>query len=80
MAQQVAAGQPVPAEFAEAAAIEGVNAQELAATILAKPDDVMQRANTRRKAVLAVRAAKTPAELDSVLEQNGVPKDQSVLT
>ena len=67
LAQQVGAGQPASPEFAAAAAIEGVSIDALAATVVAKPDDVLIRANARRALVLKMRAAQIPADLTAAL-------------
>lgn len=61
-ASRVAAGGTSAALEAEAA-LSGTTAAALAAVILTKPDDVLERGLQRRQAILAVRAAKTPAEI-----------------
>lgn len=67
LAQAVADGATPTAEFANAAALEGVSPAALAATILAKPDVMMARENERRALILKVRGAASPAELDAVM-------------
>ncbi|UGY14216.1 hypothetical protein HAP48_0037510 [Bradyrhizobium septentrionale] len=66
LAAAVAAGAEPSAEFAEAAAVEGVTPQALAQTILAKPDELMTKENKRRSMVVRTRAAKTVAELEAI--------------
>jgi hypothetical protein len=63
---------PVPAAFAAAAAIEGLTPAALAALIVEKDaDEVMARANERRRLIVAVRRATTPAALEAIVAQAG---------
>jgi hypothetical protein len=62
-AEKIAIGMEPSADFSSMATVEGMTPTTLASVILTKPDDVAQRAIQRRKAILAVRAAKIPAEL-----------------
>ncbi|MCW2195023.1 translation initiation factor IF-2 [Bradyrhizobium elkanii] len=73
LALSVQDGAAATAEFEEAARIEGKTAQELAAIILAKPDDLMIKENKRRSLLVAARNAQTLEELNKILEDNGVP-------
>jgi hypothetical protein len=67
MAAAVKGGQFPTAEFVRAAAIEGTSPEALARVILAKPDAMMATENARRALIVAVRAAKTSAELDALM-------------
>lgn len=67
IAETVLSGGDAPAEFAEEAALMGVTVADLAATIQAKPDTIMDRAIRRRRAILAVRKAATVDELNRLL-------------
>lgn len=71
-AQQVDSGLPASPEFTAAAAIEGLTPQTLATVILAKPDDVMVRANNRRTVILQAKRAATPDELQTIITAAGV--------
>lgn len=77
-AQGVVQGSPPSADFAAAAAAEGASALDLAKTVLAKPNEVLVRGLERRKKILAVRVAKTPAELSAILadidDTRGLPR------
>lgn len=73
LALSVQNGGAPSAEFEEAARIEGKTAQELAAIILAKPDDLMIKDNKRRSLLVAARNAQTLEELNKILEDNSVP-------
>ncbi|ODM77807.1 hypothetical protein [Bradyrhizobium elkanii] len=73
LALSVQGGAAPTAEFEEAARIEGKTAQELAAIILAKPDDLMVKENRRRGLIVAVRNARTLEELHKILTDNSVP-------
>jgi hypothetical protein len=53
------------------AEMTGTTVEELARVILSKPDNVLERGLRRRKALMAVRHAKTPAEIDAVLKELG---------
>jgi precorrin-6B methylase 1 len=59
-------------EFNAAAAIEGMSAQQLAAAIIVKPDEVLARDNERRRLVKAVRAAADPAAIADILTKAGI--------
>lgn len=72
MAESVSSGGAVPDEFAAAAALEGSEPAALAALILSKPDAIVTRDNDRRRLVLAVRAAKSPAEVDALLTAHNI--------
>lgn len=75
MAEQVLAG-AVPSEvFAKAAQIEGVTPAALAQLIVSKPDTLMERDNIRRSIVVQLRAATTSAQLESILDQAGIPRN-----
>ncbi|MCP1852781.1 MULTISPECIES: hypothetical protein [unclassified Bradyrhizobium] len=73
LALAVQSGAAPTVEFEEAAKIEGKTAQELAAIILAKPDDLMIKENKRRALLVAARNAQTLEELNKILEDSGVP-------
>ena len=73
LAQAVADGAAPSIAFAEAAGIEGLTPQALAAMIMAKPDVMMTAENARRRLIIQVRAAKTAAEIDQILADNNVP-------
>lgn len=72
IAAAVAAGGAAPAEFAEEAALRGVSAADLAATILAKPfaGDALEL--RRQRLLLAIEAAATPGALKAVLAAEGM--------
>lgn len=72
LAQAVADGAPPSDGFVQAAAIEGLAPAGLAALIIAKPDLLMQRENARRAIIVQLRAAKSAAEVDAILERNGI--------
>jgi hypothetical protein len=72
MAESILSGSDPHPAFLEAAEIEGVHFRELARTVASKPDDVMILANRRRSIILRVRAAKSQAELDQILMEEGV--------
>jgi hypothetical protein len=61
-----------PSEFVEEAALSGMTITQLATTILSKPDEIMARGLRRRKAILAVRAAKTADAIKAKLTEHGV--------
>jgi hypothetical protein len=61
------------AEFVAAAEIEGVSPQELRDVILSKPDDIVAKDNKRRRLIVAIRKAKTTAEIDAILTDAGLP-------
>lgn len=63
---------PVPEWFEEAAAVEGMTVAELVQMILQKPDDLAVRGNDRRRAVVAVRAAATPAAVAEAVKAAGI--------
>lgn len=46
--------------------LRGITVAELSAMILAKPDVVAERELRRQRIMMAIEAAKTPAELDSI--------------
>ncbi|UGY14577.1 MULTISPECIES: hypothetical protein [Bradyrhizobium] len=73
LALSVQNGAAPTAEFQEAARIEGKTAQELAAVILAKPDELMVKENKRRGLIVAVRNARSLTELNKILADNSVP-------
>jgi len=58
-------------ELAAEAELMGVSVENLARAILAKTDVALQRGLERRRAVLAVRNAKSKAEIDAVLATLG---------
>lgn len=72
IADSVVAGGAVPAEFAEAADVEGMTPAQLAAAIVAKPDELLARDNQRRRIVNAARAAPDPAALAEILSRAGI--------
>jgi hypothetical protein len=61
------------AEFAAAAEIEGLSPQALRDVILSKPDDIIAKDNKRRRLIVAIRKAKTTAEVDEILSSAGFP-------
>lgn len=74
IAEMVLAGGEAPATFVEEAALMGLPADELARTILAKPDEVMERGLKRRRIILAIRAARTPAALERIFDDHAIPR------
>lgn len=72
LAEQVAAGGAPSVAFVEAAELEGLDAAELAADILAKPDVLMTCENARRRLIVNVRAARTATEVETILHEAGV--------
>jgi hypothetical protein len=73
LAESVLAGIAPTQEFIEAAVIEGLSPQALAAVIVAKPDAMMARENARRAVVVKLRQVTTSADLDRILVEEGVP-------
>lgn len=70
VAQQLKSDPSVtPAWFLEAAEVEGLQPLKFAELIISKPDGFMDNAVARRRTILAVRGAKTPADLDEILKQ-----------
>jgi hypothetical protein len=67
IAQSVLAGATPPAEFVEAATIEGWTPAELASLIMGKPDDLMVRENQRRQVILELRALTKADQIDPFL-------------
>jgi hypothetical protein len=53
------------------AKLTGTTVDDLARVILSKPDNVLARGLRRRRALVGVRSAKTPAEIDTVLKELG---------
>jgi hypothetical protein len=51
--------------------LRGTSAETLAKVIVSKPNNVLERGLRRRKALMAVQNAKTPAEVDAVLKALG---------
>lgn len=72
MAVAVLGGAEPSAEFVEAAAIESLDAGELAALIVSKPSRLMARENERRTLVVKLRAATAAADVEALLDQSGV--------
>jgi hypothetical protein len=72
LAEAVLAGATASPEFQQAAAIEGVSVETLAQTIVSKPDVMMAAENRRRALIVQVRAAKTPVEIEQLLEDNKI--------
>jgi Xaa-Pro aminopeptidase len=73
-AQAVVAGGTPSAEFQQAAQIEGVTVETLAKTIVSKPDALMARENLRRAAIVDLRKAKSPTDIDKVLQAHQITK------
>lgn len=72
LAQAVLAGAAPTYEFTRAAQLEGQTPMELALTIVGKRDVMMDRENERRALILRVRAAKTPEEIQRILDEEGI--------
>ncbi|MCK1543437.1 hypothetical protein IVB12_16085 [Bradyrhizobium sp. 179] len=72
LAQAVLAGAAPSPEFQQAAVIEGVSVETLAKTIVSKPDVMMEAENARRELIVRVRSAKTPEEIEQVLDEEGI--------
>jgi hypothetical protein len=53
------------------AKMTGTRADDLARVILSKPNNVLERGLRRRQALVAVRTANSPAEIDRVLKELG---------
>src|SRR6478735_1329840 len=64
-------GEALP-ELIEAAEIEGMPFDQFVVLIASKPDAMMQAENKRRSLVVAVRAAKTIEEINTILDRVGV--------
>lgn len=74
VARAVKAGDWAGGSLAEEAKLRGMTAQTLADLILSKPDPaaiVDARELRRQTALLAIDAAKTPAELDAIIANLG---------
>lgn len=67
-AERIIEGGKVPSWFADEAALSGYSVETLAHVIIAKPDELVERELLRRRALLAVRAAVTPAEISQVVD------------
>lgn len=67
-AEQVLSGASAPDWFAEAARIEQMSVEELARLVAEKDDEFMRGMNLRRAAIRAVRAARTPAEIEAIVK------------
>lgn len=72
LAQEVLAGATASPEFQQAAAIEGVSVETLANTIASKPDVMMEAENRRRALIVRVRSAKSPEEIEQILNEEGI--------
>jgi hypothetical protein len=68
-AQRVMSGTALPDDhpFAQEASLRGLPPEELARDVLGKTDNFAARELKRQKLLLAVAAAKTPADIDEVL-------------
>jgi hypothetical protein len=68
-AAQVMSGVALPEDhpFAQEACLRGLPPEELARDVLGKPDHFSARELKRQKLLLAVAAAKTPADIDAAL-------------
>ena len=58
-----------PQEFKDEANLIGISTGDLAKIVLAKPNNVMARGLERRSAIISVRNASTPEQVDSVLSK-----------
>lgn len=67
-----------PFAFAEEARLMGVSVEDLAALVLTKPDTVLERGLARRSVILLIRSATSPAALNLVLENAGIPKPMDI--
>lgn len=63
--QTAQAGAPYPDWFVQEADLRGITPSALASLILSKPDTLTSREMERQRALVAVDAATTPAELDA---------------
>lgn len=70
----LAGGEATP-EFTAEAALTGVSVVHLAKVVSTKPDTIAQRGLRRRQAIEAVRSAKTPQEIEQIV--NSVSKGAS---
>lgn len=70
----VAGGEATP-EFTAEAGLTGVSVAYLAKVVSTKPDTIAQRGLRRRQAIEAVRCAKTPPEIEQIV--NSVSKGAS---
>lgn len=61
-------GAPYPAWFTQEATLRGITPAALASLILSKPDVLSQRELRRQRAMLTLDMAKTPAEIDAVVQ------------
>jgi hypothetical protein len=68
------AAEPSAQEFVEIAKIEGVTPKALAKKILSSPDEAIVRGNERRKLIVAVRKASSPAEIEVLLRDGNIPQ------
>lgn len=68
IANAIAAGGVAPADFAAEAELRGITPAALAAMVLTKPDNVGARELSRQKMMMAIAAATTPAELETILK------------
>ncbi|EKS29267.1 hypothetical protein [Afipia felis] len=70
IAAQVKAGEPAPDAFSQEAELRDITVAELSDIVLAKPCPIAAadaRELERQRSLLAVEAAKTPAEIDAAL-------------
>lgn len=79
IAKIVLAGGDATAEFTSEATLTGVTIQELATTVLAKPDEVMARALLRRTAIIGIRNASSVDQIKTVLTTAGISELQKDL-
>lgn len=68
IAESVLAGNGCPQEFVEEARLSGVSPQDLARTIVSKPDEFLERELKRRKLILAARKCRDQADIDELLQ------------
>lgn len=75
-AEAVAMGADPTEEFVEAATIEGMTPQELAAHITSKPEsEHIARGNNRRRMIKRIRNATSTAELDAIMNELNPPTE-----
>lgn len=71
LALEVMRGKQPTEDFVQAAQVENMTPEDLAALIVTKPDLAMQKENERRKRIIRTRNAKSLDELRSILDEIG---------
>lgn len=71
--RQVAkAGAAYPDWFVQEAVLRSISASALAALVLSKTDDLAERELSRQRTLLAIEAAKAPADLSRIVDKSSM--------